>query len=371
MLFVVSPSASTPEEWSLDAARADGWLTRVGATIGSFDALCGVIGEPFMAFSVLLGVRFTSVAVNQARPSESMLEFFVGDDASSGEKVRLDEFRERVAETLIAHRDPPGALPKGRMTADALQDAIGAKCLLLAPIFGYRLDRLSADAGARTVHYRRAGTDNSCSIEAFEGRLNEHIRDAYEALVEPEPSSVGPIDILEVERAEAEERAGNWRAVVERLGSWPVPLGILLRTPDGARLGPGPRQRLAIGLGVLATASSELGHTEQSDEVFRIALLYAPEGPVGASLYLRMASALYRRDRFGECIAPIRRAMEFGATEASTLPMLASAFAKRAKFIAAYATVRRARELGIDASLLDEVEKTTAGMLGDTLAALS
>ncbi len=359
---------STPEDWSLESARADGWLARVGATIGSFDALCGVIGEPFMAFSVLLGVRFTSVAVNQGRPSESMLEFFVGDDPSSGEKVRLDEFRERVAETLIAHRDAPGPLPRGSMTPDALQDAIGAKCLLLAPIFGYRLDRLSHDAGVRTLAFLREGKDDRCTIDAFEGRLNEHIRDAYEALVEPEPS-VGPIDVREVQKAEADEQAGNWNAVVSRLGEWPVPLGILLRTPDGARLGEAAKQRLALGLSILATASSELGHTEQSDEVFRIALLYAPEGLVGSSIYVRMATALYRRGRFGECIAPIHRAMEFGASPATTLPLLASAFAKRGKFVAAYATGRRAREAGVDTALLAEVELETLAKFGDSLSA--
>lgn len=351
--------------------RADGWLARVGAGIGSFDALCAVIGERFMAFSVLLGVRFTSVAVNQGRPSESIIEFFVGDDTSTSEKVRLDEFRERLAETLISHHDLPGPLPRGaRLTAEALQDAIGAKCLLLAPVFGYALTVLHAGGDTRKLSYERGGVIETKTLPEFEALLNAHIRQEFESTQEA-ASSTGPIDVREVAKAEADAARGDWMAVVERLGGWPVPLGILLRTPDGARLGAATKEQLAKGLGLLATASSELGHTEQSDEVFRVALLYAPEGPAGGALYLRMATALYRRSRFGECIAPLRRAMEFGASESEVLPMLASAFAKRGKHIAAYATVRQARDLGIDTSLLGEVESSVKQTLGDCLTPLA
>jgi hypothetical protein len=37
-------------EFELEAVRTDGWFERIGEGIGSFQALCEIIGERFFAF---------------------------------------------------------------------------------------------------------------------------------------------------------------------------------------------------------------------------------------------------------------------------------------------------------------------------------
>ncbi len=45
----------------LDAVRTDGWFERIGEGIGSFQALCEIVGERFFAFSMITGARITAV----------------------------------------------------------------------------------------------------------------------------------------------------------------------------------------------------------------------------------------------------------------------------------------------------------------------
>ena len=45
----------------LDEVRTDGWFERIGEEIGSFQALCEIVGERFFAFSVIAGARITAV----------------------------------------------------------------------------------------------------------------------------------------------------------------------------------------------------------------------------------------------------------------------------------------------------------------------
>ena len=71
--------------------------------------------------------------------------------------------------------------------------------------------------------------------------------------------------------------AGQWSNVVQLLGSWPAPLAIFLRTPEGQLLAPDARGLIAKGLGLLGSACVSLGEIEQAEEVFRIGIQYAPE----------------------------------------------------------------------------------------------
>ena len=41
--------AAKKQEFSLDAVRTDGWFERIGEGIGSFQALCEIVGERFFA----------------------------------------------------------------------------------------------------------------------------------------------------------------------------------------------------------------------------------------------------------------------------------------------------------------------------------
>ena len=50
-------SEAKQREFDLDAVRTDGWFERIGEGIGSFQALCEIIGERFFAFSIIVGAR--------------------------------------------------------------------------------------------------------------------------------------------------------------------------------------------------------------------------------------------------------------------------------------------------------------------------
>ena len=65
--------AETKKEFSLDALRTDGWFERIGEGIGSFHALCEIVGERFLAFSIIVGARITALTVAAAptRPSST------------------------------------------------------------------------------------------------------------------------------------------------------------------------------------------------------------------------------------------------------------------------------------------------------------
>src|SRR5258707_6834590 len=97
----------TPEkrkEFSLDAVRTDGWFERIGDGIGSFQALCEIIGERFFAFSIIVGARITALTVDRRNPEQSLVDFVVGaeaDDALEPQRLTLADFRRRLVGPLL------------------------------------------------------------------------------------------------------------------------------------------------------------------------------------------------------------------------------------------------------------------------------
>jgi len=83
--------------FDLDAVRTDGWFERIGEGIGSFQALCEIVGERFFAFSIIVGARITALTVDRRNPELSLVDFVVGvGDADDGlEPQRLTLFGAR------------------------------------------------------------------------------------------------------------------------------------------------------------------------------------------------------------------------------------------------------------------------------------
>ena len=65
-------------EFPLDAVRTDGWFERIGQGIGSFSALCDIVGERFFAFSMITGARITALTVDRRNPDDTLVDFVVG-----------------------------------------------------------------------------------------------------------------------------------------------------------------------------------------------------------------------------------------------------------------------------------------------------
>src|SRR6185312_14547796 len=188
------------------------------------------------------------------------------------------------------------------------------------------------------------GVEEKFDLDGFRQRVRSHVREELDRVATGARSA---IDLSKVAEAEACALRKEWPKVIALLGTWPAPLAIFLRTPEGQMLAPEARGLIAKGLGLLGSACVHLGEIEQAEEVFRIGIQYAQEGVAAAELFRRLGEALLQSERAGEAIGPLRRSLAFGGSPAEVMPPLARAFIKRKKYVAAYACLRDALEAGV------------------------
>jgi hypothetical protein len=355
-----------PRELDLDAVRTDGWFERIGEGIGSFQALCEIIGERFFAFSIIVGARITALTVDRRNPELSLVDFVVGlsesDEGLEPQRLTLADFRRRLAGALLVEDDRPAPEPTRETEIEVIQLYIGVRYLLLAPLYGFSLRKLIFDeSGGVELVVLHDGIQETHELDSFRMRVRALVREELDRVG---TGSRSAIDLSKVTEAEAAALRGEWARVVQLLGSWPAPLAIFLRTPEGQLLAPDARGLIAKGLGLLGSACVNLGQTEQAEEVLRIGIQYAQEGVIAADLFRRLGEALLQNGRPGEAIAPLRRSLAFGGLPAEVMPALARAFLKRQRWVAAYACLRDALKAGVaERDLVDELREVE-GALG-------
>lgn len=349
--------------YSLEAVRTDGWFERIGEGIGSFQALCEIVGERFVAFSLITGARITALSVDRRVPENTLVDFTVGaDDDGLGDPQRLTlgDFRRRLVATFFAD-DSHTDLPQGADDVEGLQLFIGVRNLLLAPLYGYSLRSLHLESdGTARIELEQDGVTESSDLDAFRNRLRGHVRDELARVTQ---SNGGVIDLSRIGDAELASQAGDHARVKQLLGAWPAPLAVFLRTPDGQMLGAEARGMIAKGLSLLADAYANTGEVDQAEDVFRVAIQYAQEGPGGGEVFRRLGNALLIAGRSGEAIAALRRAVNLGADGKSVWPLLARAFINRNRFVAAYTCLGEARSAGVPAAeIADDVEAVSIAL---------
>ena len=366
--------APRKQEFSLDAVRTDGWFERIGEGIGSFQALCEIVGERFFAFSIIVGARITALTVDRRTPDQTLVDFVVGlGDADADlepQRLTLADFRRRLVGALLVEEDRDIAPPTRETDTEAIQLYIGVRYLLLAPLYGYSLQKLVVsqvrDGSEAQLWVRRDGADEDYDLETFRMRVRAHVREELERASSGQRSA---IDLAKVAEAESAALKGEWAKVIQLLGAWPAPLAIFLRTPEGQTLAPDARSLISKGLGLLGSACVHLGEIEQAEEVFRIGIQYAQEGIAAADLFRRLGEALLQSARSGEAVAPLRRAVAFGASGKEIYPLLGRALLERKRYVAAFACFRDAIDAGIPErdveTELREIEKA----LGPALTA--
>lgn len=132
-------------------------------------------------------------------------------------------------------------------------------------------------------------------------------------------------------------------------------------------LGPDARATIALALGLLGSSCIALGEGEKGEEVLRLAVQYAGDGPAAADIYTRLGKAMIEDGRPGEAISPLRRAANLGADGMVIWPALARAFFARERYLASLAAILEARECGVSdeslAGLLRSVEERLAPAL--------
>ena len=352
--------AAVQKEFSLDAVKTDGWFERIGEGIGSFHALCEIVGERFFAFSIIVGARITALTVDRRSPAQSLVDFVVGGPATEAElepqRLTLGDFRRRLVAALLVEDEADPKIPQNDSDVEGLQVYLGVRYLLLAPLYGYSLQTLKIQGGVAHVSLSLDGEDETLELEVFRRRLRALVHDELDRA---SASNRSAIDLSKVAEAEAFALKREWPKVVALLGSWPAPLAIFLRTPEGQMLAADARSLIAKGLGLLGTACVELGEIEQSEEVFRIGIQYAQEGGSASDLFRRLGAALLQVDRPGEAIGPLRRAVALGGKTGELYQLLGRAFAKRGRYTAAYGCFREASAAGLAES---ELQADLAGL---------
>ena len=368
--------AARKQEFSLDAVRTDGWFERIGEGIGSFQALCEIVGERFFAFSIIVGARITALTVDRRAPDQTLVDFVVGlGDADADlepQRLTLADFRRRLVGALLVEEDRDVPPPARETDTESIQLYIGVRYLLLAPLYGYSLQKLvveprpRGEAPVAQLWVRRDGVEEDYDLDTFRVRMRAHVREELERASTGQRSA---IDLAKVAEAEAAALKDEWTKVVQLLGAWPAPLAIFLRTPEGQTLAPDARALISKGLGLLGSACVHLGEVEQAEEVFRIGIQYAQEGVAAADLFRRLGDALLHSGRAGEAVGPLRRALAFGASEAEIFPLLGRALLERKRYVAAYACFRDALEAGVaERDLASELREVEAA-LGPALTA--
>src|SRR3984957_6391274 len=363
-------SEAKHRDFDLDAVRTDGWFERIGEGIGSFQALCEIIGERFFAFSIIVGARITALTVDRRNPELSLVDFVVGagesDEGLDPQRLTLADFRRRLVGALLVDDDKPAPPPTRETEVEVTQLFIGVRYLLLAPLYGYSLRRLVLGGTQPALVILRDGVEETHDLDAFRFRLRAVVR---EELDRATTGSRSAIDLSKVTEAEAASLRSEWTKVVQLLGTWPAPLAIFLRTPEGQMLTADARGLIAKGLGLLGSACVHLGEIEQAEEVFRIGIQYAQEGVAAAELFRRLGEALLQSDRPGAESGPLRRALAFGGSPADVMPPLARSFLRRRKWVAAYACLRDGLEAGVGEREIADEWRATECALGDALTA--
>src|SRR5690606_10234048 len=265
---------SEPRQFSLEAVRTDGWFERIGETIGSFQALCDIIGAQFFAFAMITGARITALTVDRRIPDNTTVDFTVGEEGDPNAEVQsvtLADFRRRLVAALVQEEPIPPA-PNDQSEIEKLQQHIGVRYLLLAPLFGYGLTSLHLDQDGSRIEVMRDGVEESYQLSAFRARMRTHVRQELERVSRGRGD--GSIDLGRVSEADDAAKASQWTRVIELLGSWPAPLAIFLRTPEGQALGTEARATVAKGLALLGTACVELSDFDKGEEILRLAVQY-------------------------------------------------------------------------------------------------
>src|SRR6516225_8678236 len=174
-----------PKEFSLDAVCTDGWFERIGEGIGSFQALCEIVGERFFAFSIIVGARITALTVDRRNPDLSLVDFVVGvgeaEDSIDPQRLTLGDFRRRLVGALLVEDDKPAPEPTRDTETEIIQLFIGVRYLLLAPLYGYslRLLLLDEDEGPQIV-VMHDGLEETHNLDAFRFRLRSLVREELE-----------------------------------------------------------------------------------------------------------------------------------------------------------------------------------------------
>jgi tetratricopeptide (TPR) repeat protein len=335
---------------SLDAVRADGWFEATGQGIEHFDVLCQVLGPPFVALSLLGGIEIRSIQIHASDVSQSVIGFSVMHEDENKE-LTVGEFQRNLSHAFFANRTNIDALPHTeldeRTSVDQVQRFLGAPYVLLAPIFGLRLEQLVLDASSGAhLRIRHADKPLELPLEAF--------RQLVHRLVQSEltqrAGDARTIDLSKVDEADSHwndpgvDAATRADRVVSLLGPWVTSLSFVVRS---GTLDHGPEvvTRLMSAMSLLAEAWGSQQRYAEAEEALRIGIQLSREEPGVGELYGQLGMVLTAQNKWGQAIGVLRRAVSLDGTRSAWWCALARAYHERGKDVAALSCVQQAERL--------------------------
>ncbi|MDH5670555.1 MAG: hypothetical protein OEZ06_00290 [Myxococcales bacterium] len=340
--------------------RADGWFEQLGEDIADFEQLCQVMGRRFVAFSFIASVRISAIAYDPQAPHTSLVDFSIGDSEEM-QRMTLADLRERLGSALLSPDESPEPLDNDPRTEE-IRQYIGRRYLLLAPIFGIRLESLELGGSEPLLHLDLGHRSEVVGATGLRDLLHNAIRSEVARVRPNQPFS---IDFKKVPLAEAANDEGNYDETIALLGAWPGPLSMFLRTPQGQALGPTERSKLVRALGALGEAYVYKGQADWAEDVLRLGIQFGQELAASAPLFGILGRTRVSARRYGEAIGLLRRALALGGDEAEILPELARSFAARGRHVAAMACIDRALACGADPLNTEALAASAREALGD------
>lgn len=338
------------------------WFDNIADEIPQFDQLCNIIGERFVAFAFIAGIRISSISYDQDQPETSIVEF-CDNDQDEEEQLSLLSFRERLVSSLFTGPYPSMELPNDP-DEDDIRCYIGQKYLLLAPIFGIQLIGFwYGGEKPPSILISLGESQEELSIKGLHEVLDEGVRSEISRV---QTEGAFSIDFKNIPEAEAANFEEDYERTISLLGAWPGPLSIFLRTQEGQMLGAPEKAMLARALSVLGVAYMKTDQVEWAEDVFRLGVQWGQDTHAVADLLILLAEARLMNHRYGEAIGLFRRALIVGASESHVLPQLALCYVRCKLYIAAAVCLDQAISRNVDPHTLEDIQMELDQVLGDT-----
>lgn len=346
----------------------DNWFDSMVRSIDGFEEVCDLVGYRFVAFAVIAGINLRAVNHNPEFPAQSTIEFSVGKEDRVDE-LPIEEFRKSLIYSMLSpDRDEPVkfSTPPRREEISAL---FGGRYFLLAPLYNMRLrDLLILDPDAGLDGYKVElevdGRIHQWSIKEFRSNLRAMV--SSEKVEEYEP--IGRFSAEAIAGAEKALEAGNPAGALRKLRDWVL----FVRN---YRIAGGVTQMLgevdahfARGLLLTGRAYRLLNRNRISEDILRFSIQLLPDSETKPTLFYELALIMMSEGRYGEAIAPLRRALKLGIPTSLIYPYLARAFMETGRTVAAFLILGELNREGLLDEEMKKLYESARTKLGDVVA---
>lgn len=348
---------------------ADTWFDQVKDSSQAFETLCEVMGERFVGYALIVGVQISGLTIDQFTPANTLVEFRLVE-STPPRTLRLPDFRRELIGWILSEAPEPesAALPLDLAQA---QQLVGVRYILLAPLHQMSLREVILETPGRKPQARVVVEDHRALPEEVEVKeLRRRLHEEVEAELESVKDEPFELDFGLVDAAEQAAESEDWEDVLKLIGHWPGPLSMLSRMQMGANLDDDKRSRIGAALAYLALAYRATGRSAWAEELYRLGLQFAGEGPQGAKLYQALGESMLQEKRFGESVGPFRRALALGAPMEVVGPGLGNALSRCGRLIAAVAVLEHSLKEGAAKVDVLPILKRVYSSLADSAARL-